>query len=320
MLAQPTDAELLASVPDFLTVGALLKATPVEEGGRRLLYMEASKETSDQVGETVLAKALADQRDFYLKYGNIDIDHYTVIGAKHGIPDYLTYEIGKPLDVAQRDGRTFVKAELYQSAGRLGGSGPMVEKANMVWDSMTKLQPPQRWYPSVGGGVLNKSIRLDGNGNRRVVIDKVRWTNTCVSKTPAHGEVSGVSTVPMEVFAKCLGAAGTVDWTMAKSLTAGYGTDSATFEGGAALRKESFDGSQRARRDGINYWQFREWIAGQLRGGKVASSTGKGPDAVSLVAHTMRHFGDALDQDQAAEFVERFVRDLGTGLGRRRMQ
>lgn len=312
-----SDEQLLAEVPDFLTIGAMLKAMPHTEGGRRFIYMEASNEGLDQTQEIVLAKALGDQASFYETYGNVDLDHYTVVGAKLGIPDYLTYEIGRPCEVRQRGGATFVKAELYQStSGRI--TTPMVEKANMVWDSIYKLRPAQRWYPSVGGGVLNKSIRIDEHGNRRTVIDKVRWTNIGMSKTPANQHVPTASVVPIEVFAKCLGASGTVDWTMAKTLTAGYGTDSATFEGGAALRKESLDGSPRQSRDGINYWQFREWIAGEIRGQKVASSTGKGPDSVSLVAHAIRHFGEALSQDEAAEYVERFVRDLSNGMSRRK--
>lgn len=301
------DESVLADTPEFLSIGSLLKATPSVDGGRRFLFMEASNEGLDQTQEVVLAKALADQIGFYEKYGNIDIDHYTVIGAKHGIPDYLTYEIGKPLEVRQRDGVTFVKAELF------AGAGPMAEKANMVWDSIYKLKPAQRWYPSVGGAVLAKSLAFDPKtGQKRHLITKVRWTNIGISKTPANPHVQGLSVIPMEVFAKSLLAGGDIDWSMAKSLTAGYGTDSMTMEGGAALRKESLDGSPPSGRDAMNYWQFRERMSAAIRGGEAGST----PSAVTMVAHAVRAFD--LTQDQATEWVERFLGDLKSGLSRRK--
>ena len=79
-------------------------------GGRRFLYMEASNEGVDQTQEVVLAKALADQAKFYSQYGNVDIDHYTLLGkpnasmGRPGIPGCELYEIGRPLDVRQRGG------------------------------------------------------------------------------------------------------------------------------------------------------------------------------------------------------------------------
>lgn len=308
------DAADLAEVPDFLSIGSLLKATPQQEGGRRFLYLEASNEGVDQQHEVVLAKALAEQADFYTRYGNLDLDHYTVVGAKIGIPDYPTYEIGYPVDVRQRDGVTFVKSELYQaSAGRV--TTPMVDKANMVWDSMTKLRPAQRWYPSVGGSVLHKSIEINPEtGQRRALIDKVRWTNIGLSKTPANQHVQGCTVVPMDVFAKSLMAGGGMDWSLAKTLTAGYGTDSATLSGGAALREQSLDGSRSGSRDGMTYWHFREEIAGALRDGRV----GANPDLNALTVFAVGDLG--LPHGEAAEYVERFARDLKNGLSRRKAE
>lgn len=304
------DDQLLAEAPDFLSIGGLLKATPSVEGGRRFLFMEASNEGVDQTNEVVLAKALADQAGFYKNYGNLDIDHYTVIGAKAGIPDYLTYEIGKPVDVAQRGGATFVKAELF------AGSGPMAEKANMVWDSIYKLKPAQRWYPSVGGAVLSKSLAIDpATGDKRTLITKVRWTNIGLSKTPANQHVPETSLVPLGVFAKSLTASGAVDWTLTKMLSAGYGADSATLEGGAAMRKQSLDGARNSRsagRDSITYFDFRERMARALRSGDCGSK----PDSESIMRHAVHTFG--LPEDEAAEHVERFVRDLSNGLSRRK--
>ncbi|HKT53427.1 MAG TPA: hypothetical protein VJP88_03185 [Caulobacteraceae bacterium] len=306
-----SDAALLDRAPDFISVGEFMKATPSTEGARRYLYLEASNEGRDQQAEVVMAKALAESAKFYERYGNVDIDHYTQIGAKLGIPDYLTYEIGRPIAVRQRDGVTFVKCELYSGIGD-NVTSPMLEKANMVWDSVAKMRPAQRWYPSVGGAVLHKSLGVNANGERTVLIDRVRWQNIGLSKTPVNQHVPECAVIPMEVFAKSWGAAG-LDIT--KALTAGYGTDTATFEGGQALREQSLDGAPGSRatsRDGIkSYFEFREKLAGAIRSGAVEM-----PNSTSMVAHAMNEFG--LSQDEATEHVERFVRDLKNGLSRGR--
>src|SRR5690606_15077846 len=94
-----SDEHLLASVPDYISVGGLLKASPAEEGGERLLYIEASNEDVDHQNEVVLQKALAESADYYLRHGNVDLSHYTLIGPKAGIANFLEYEIGKPVEV-----------------------------------------------------------------------------------------------------------------------------------------------------------------------------------------------------------------------------
>jgi hypothetical protein len=304
------DAARMAEAPEFVSIGSLLKATPKEEGGERIIYMEASNEGVDQTSEVVLAKALAEQAGFYKKFGNLDLEHYTVIGAKLGVPDYLTYEIGKPLDVRQRDGSTFVKAMLYK------GEGPLAEKANMVWDGMTKITPPFRWFPSVGGSVLAKSLQIDPKtGAQKKLITKVRWSNIGLSRTPVNQHLGGCTPIPIEVFAKSLlaGTCDELDWDMVKTLTAGYGTDSADLAGGAAMRKQSLDGadaSRRSGRDGMNYWHFRDALASAIRSGEAGSK----PDLATLVTYAASRFD--LPQDEAAELVERFANDLKNGMSR----
>lgn len=291
------DAQLLASVPEFLSLGAMLKATPSTEGARRFVYFEASNEGLDQQGEIVAAKALADSADYFLRYGNVDIDHYTLIGPKLGIPDYPLYEIGRPVDVRQDGGRTFVKAEIYS------GSGPAAERANQFWSSLTGITPPARWYPSVGGKVLAKAIEIDPKTKlRKALIKKVRWYNIGVSKTPVNQHVAACATVPVGAFAKCWTAAGL---DIAKALEAGYGTDSTALEGGAALRKQSLDGVVHS------YFDFRNRLAAAVRSG----AAGKNPGVQQLVEYSAKRFG--LSPDEAAEWVERFMRDLKSGLNKR---
>src|SRR6266403_963632 len=238
------DAELLAAIPDYIGLGGLLKATPSQDGARRLLYMEASHEgDSDYENEIVLQKALHESSDYFMRHGNVDLEHYTLIGLKRGIPDYMTYEIGKPCEVSMQGKTTFVKAELYT------GESPMAKSANLVWDSLTKQKPASRWYPSVGGSVLAKGVRIDPVTQQRIgVIEKVRWNNIGLTRTPVNKSVPEAQLTPIGGFAKGEMAIGVFAkslnaFVMAKTLTAGYGTDSATLTGGSSLREQSLYGA-----------------------------------------------------------------------------
>lgn len=289
VITTPEETALLDAVPAFLGVSDMLKATPREEGGLRFVYLEASNEAVDYQGEVVLAKALADSVDYYMRYGNIDLDHYTQIGAARGIPNYETFEIGRPIDVQARDGKTFVKGQIY------AGSGVAAERANSFWSSLVDLSPPARWYPSVGGKVISKSVALDKvSGAKRAVITAVRWTNIGFSKTPVNLSVGPVSTVPIGVLAKSMCAEG-IDF--AKALAAGYGTDAAALTGGAAFRTQSLE------KGVLSYWDFRDQIADLIRGGAV--NGGRPSDLVKMARERL-----GLAADDAAQKVQRFLADL----------
>lgn len=300
---EQTDAMLLASVPDFVSFGGLLKATPATEGAERMLYIEASNEDVDHQNEIVLQKALAESSDYYLRHGNVDLSHYTILGPKSGIPNFLDYEIGKPVEVRIDGKKTFVKAQLYQ------GAGARAANAQMVWDSITAQNPPSRWYPSVGGAVLSKSVQFDQtSGSRVAVIDKVRWNNLALDRTPVNMTVSEVSTTPVGIFAKALGG------FVLKTLTAGYGTDSAELTGGGALRVQSQDHKLMSTTvpDGsdMGYIKFRDKLAEAWKSG---GGEGKGAQRLVSLAHKLGVMGD-----QALEWVERFLRDLETETAKRR--
>jgi hypothetical protein len=283
------DAALLAAVPDILCLDVMLKATPREEGGARIVYIQASDESVDAQGERVLCKALQDSADTFLRYGNVDIDHLVLLGPKSGLPNYMEYEIGRPVEVGFRDDKTFVKAELYQ------GSGPLARNANMVWESLTALQPPARWYPSVGGGALAKSIEVDPVTKARVpVIKSVRWTNLALSRTPVNQSVPSATTVPLGTFAKSLGG------YALKALVAGHGTDMAALDGGAALRTQSLDPEIQS------YWDFSERLAADLRKGACE------PREAAMSAHAARAYG--LRADKAVAWTTRFLADLHDAL------
>ncbi len=285
---------LLAACPDFISIGGLLKATPSQEGDARVLYLEASNEDRDHQNEIVLQKALTDSQDYFLRHGNVDISHYSLIGLKQGIPNHLDYEIGRPTAVRVGGSKTFVKCELYR------GDSPQARNASMVWDSITKQKPPMRWYPSVGGAVLAKSIKVDPKTKSRfAVVEKVRWNNLALDRTPVNATVPEASMAPIGTFAKAFGG------FVIKGLTAGYGTDSASLQGGSALREQSLDGAAHS------YFQMRDALSDAMSSGKA----GKNPGARELVEYGSKVFG--LSPDESAELVERFMRDVKTGLSRR---
>ena len=280
-----TDADLLAAVPDVIQFGTLLKATPAEEGGARFLFFEASNEDLDLQNEVVAQQALLESRDYFLRHGNIDLSHYTLLGPKSGIANFMEYEIGKPVEVRVAGSGTFVKAQLYQ------GDSAMARNANLVWDSLTKQTPPARWYPSVGGAVLSKAVKINPEtGDKIAVVDRVRWNNVALDRCPVSRTVPEVSTAPVGVFAKSLGG-----FVLTKALEAGYGTDVATLTGGGALGQQSLD----TRRI---YTPFRDQLADAIR---LKTIKARGRD-ISLWA--IHQFG--LRPDQAAAWVERFLHDL----------
>jgi hypothetical protein len=280
------------SAVEYLTISNFLKATPFEEAGDRFVFFEASNEARDFQGEVVLAKALAASAGYYLKYGNVDIDHVTMTGAKDGIPDYNLFEVGRPVDVKIANPKTFVKAQIYT------GEGPVAQKANDLWASLTNLRPAARWYPSVAGQVLDRGQDIDPETKApRMLIKSVRWINIGLSRTPVNPAVPTVSTIPIDVLAKCWGAAGL---DMTKALEAGYGTDSASLTGGAALRTQSLDHHPQS------YWDFRDRLAGDIRS-KVCPQTAEG-----MSAHAATHYG--ISKSTAAEWTGRFLADLKGGL------
>lgn len=228
---------------DAISLPLCLKATPKLEGGQRLIYCEPSNESTDLDGERVLREALRDSADYFLAKGNFDLDHLTILGYQAvGGRNPREFELGRPLDVKFDHGRTFVKGLIYQ------GTGPMVEEANKFWSSLTEMQPPMPWYPSVGGHVRDRGVIIPKGETQPVkAIKKVYWNNIGFSREPVNSTVPGVTTVPLGSFAKSwIGAGSTLEYErVEKAITAGYGTDSATLTGGGALRKESLHGVAR---------------------------------------------------------------------------
>lgn len=287
-----TDEQLLLDqTPDIISVDMMMKASASEENGERFIYFEASNEDVDHQNEVVLQKALAASADYYLRHGNIDISHYTILGPRSGIPNFLEYEIGKPVDVRLDKKKTFVKAQLYR------GDSAMAKNANMVWDSLVNQSPAASWYASVGGSVIAKSVKINPETNEKVaVVEAVRWNNTALDRCPVNRSVGRISTVPTAVFAKSLNG-----FVMSKSLTADYGTDSAALTGGSALRIQSVGGTP------ASYYDFRDRLAGAIKSREAKLQTPEG-----LVEYSKSKF--SLSADEATEWVGRFLGDLKSKL------
>lgn len=280
--------EQLFSFPD------MLKAVPATEGDQRVIYLEASNEARDYQGEQVLAKALAASADYFERYGNFDIQHRSMIGLASGDPDYHLHEIGRPEKVRVDSGRTFVKGIVFSGEGRVA------EAANNFWDSLTRLNPPQRWYPSVGGKIQEVKKAIDPeSGQPTRQITKVIWSNVGFSRTPVNPRVPQVSTVPIGTLAKCMTEDG-IDFQ--KALEAGYGTDSATLAGGAALRRQSLDGAPQ------DYWEFRNRLAAAVLKGGVATR-----EHMLMRAREM-----GLDDQQASAWTNDFAADVKNLMRRNR--
>lgn len=296
------DEQLLAGIPEYLSIEMMLKATPAQEGDHRFVYLEASREAKDQQNEVVLAKALEESADHYLKFGNIDIDHKSMpaVAKMHGIDKPELWEIGAPVDVRFDGSATFVKAQLFC------GDTPLAEKANMVWDSMTKLNPARKWYPSVGGKVLAKSVKIDAKtGDKFGVVSGVRWTNVAISQHPVNQHVGGIATIPFGVLAKSWSVDG---FDMTKALEASYATDAVGKTGGGALGAQSLDRGVQTPR---SYFDFRERLSKCITAGEASKTNADG-----LVSFSAGKFG--MSHDEAAEWVDRFLGDLKSGLSKKR--
>lgn len=285
---------------EYLSIETMLKARASEELGERFIYLEASNEAADQQNDLVLAKALEASADHFLKFGNIDIDHKSMpsVAAAHGIEDPEAWEIGIPEEVRIESGVTMVKARLFR------GDTPLAARANMVWDSMTKLNPAARWYASVGGATLAKAQGIDPKSRSKVnYITRVRWSNLAISRQPVNQHVSAVQTMPFGVLAKCWTPEG---FDMHKALEASYTTDTASLTGGGAFGKQSLDtGGEQPK----SYFKFRDMLA------KAIQDNATGVTEPELIQHASHRFN--LSPDQAADWVDRFLGDLKSSLSNR---
>lgn len=275
---------------DYTVFDTMLKAIPVEDGGDRIIYVQASNENKDYQGEVVLAKALRESADYFTRFGVLDMDHKSIpkIAKTFGITNTDEWIIGQPVDVRFTGDSTFVKAQLRS------GDSHLATQANIVWEGLTKVKPPVRYYASVGGAVLDRDVKFDPQSGEPVqVITKTLWGSLALSRAPVNLTLDVATTVPVMTFAKSMG--GFVPMT--KALMAGYGTDAATLTGGAALGRQSLDGVP------VNYLDFRERLSGDVRQRRIPQLT-----ISSLVDYTTSRYH--LSRDEATQWVGKFLKEL----------
>ena len=185
----------------FISKPGLFKATAVEEGGRRLIYIEPSTDGLDHENERILQPALWESREYFLEKGNLDISHWTKkapnkdsLGNESRPPgwDPNFYEIGIPVEVNGGPDGVQVVGEIRQ--------GKNEEQANRFWDSLTVSKPPHRWYPSVGAHRVETDKRPDGSR----VTSKVRWINIGFTKEPVNPEVPPIHVMESADLAKAM--------------------------------------------------------------------------------------------------------------------
>jgi hypothetical protein len=192
-----------------------------------------------------------------------------------------------------------VKARLYK-----GDNTRLADKADMVWDSMTKLNPPARWYASVGGATLAKSESIDPITRNKITnVTRVRWSNLAISRQPVNQHVAAVSTIPFGALAKCWTPNG---FDMIKALEASYATDAVEKTGGAALGMQSLDVGKKPN---IGYFDFRNKLSDAILNRDIIDTGEHG-----LMQYSAERFNMSLDD--AAAWVGRYMRDLKNILGR----
>lgn len=189
------DELILRAIPDHFQVSfndPIFKA--VEEDGKRFIYMEAHDESLDLENERVMLKALMEQKDYYLQKGNIDLGHFSKLPPNKDRPNPRYYEIGQPVEVDfdTRKRSTLVKGLIYQNN----------DLSDWFWQT-TRMTPAMKWYPSIGGHTVQKSIE-EIDGKRMGIVKKLIWSNIGLTQEPINQGVPPMRTIPFGLFVKSL--------------------------------------------------------------------------------------------------------------------
>jgi hypothetical protein len=186
-----------------------------DEKGNWVFDVEASNENLDFEGQRVLKAALLNSKDYFLTNGVVSKDHLHQRVHKGGKILYdESYVIGEPKKVYVQDGKVRVQGCLYKS------NEYAQEFARLLNDNSTRVKA------SVGG-LFPKVVKRKENGVEVGNVVSVLWNDLALTIAPVN------PTVGPAVLVKSLSS-----FEFVKSLSAGYGTDAATFSGGRALQKE----------------------------------------------------------------------------------
>lgn len=197
-----------------------------EEGGKWIVYLQASNELRDQEGETVEMDALKKAADYFLSHGVLSWDH------KHKATHDPGFIIGEPLAVKfTPSGETLVKGFLYKKN----------KIAKNLWDNIQS--GAMRLGASIGGGILQKA---------KETIKRVIWDETALTHKPINdGTLGMVQVVPFAQFAK--------------ALTAGAGVNATLYTGGRSLTPENMQGSTVDVLPGVDQKELRSMFGDLLK-------------------------------------------------------
>lgn len=184
-----------------------------DENGNYIFEVEASNENVDLQDQIVLQSALMKSKKNFIEHGVISYDHLHRRKDENGqVISDPSMIIGEPTDVWTDGKSTFVKGILYKT------NAMAREIINMLKAGSTRIRA------SVGG-LFPKTTKDEKTGVEKIV--SVLWNDLALTPCPVNNSVGYAS------FAKSL----TVS-EFAKSLSAGYGTDSSTFTDGRAMQSE----------------------------------------------------------------------------------
>lgn len=188
------------------TLPALIKGR-VGDAGQRLVEVEASVEEVDAEGDLILQSALLNSRESFLAAGHLDIDHFSEIGSALGIPNPMSWIVGRPTEVFDSGGgRTMVRGEIRRSAAH----DPDNNKFDAFWDSLTS-KPPVLWRASVfgymGDGTLDcRSEACSTPGVTRFLVSKFDWRSLAFTRNPVNQGIKGFArVVSAKAFVEALG-------------------------------------------------------------------------------------------------------------------
>lgn len=261
----------------------LLKVAPKkEDNDKRFIYVEASNESIDQSGDIVTQAALKESTDFFLKFGNCDLDHKSQLPQQSDKINSYMYEIGRPVAVEFNNDSTVAKCVIYS-----GNDAVASEMANYFWSSITEINPPKIWYASIGGDILERDI------SDRRLITKVRWYNLAFSHLPCNTNLSPVSISPIENLTKSL-----VD-KLDKALEIGFETDASKIEGAQSLVRQSIDDKVK---DFTSYNDLKEDLSYAILNNLI------GQDYESLLTYLQSTYN--LSDEDSVKHLSEFLTDL----------
>lgn len=180
----------------FLVEIPVIVKSRTSDDGRRLVAVEASSEAVDSEGDVILQKALMDSGPTFIKSGNLDIDHLSELGDRLGIPDPMSYIVGRPTEVRDLGkNRTEVEGEIRKASD--GKHNPKLNRYDAFWDTLQS-DPPVAWRASIFGfpksGMVDdcRDMACDG-GATRFLVKGIDWRSLAFTRNPVNTDLKGTA-------------------------------------------------------------------------------------------------------------------------------